>query len=199
MTLLSSSENFEIQYLMGVAKISTPGQRNPKQMWQLGFWLIYWLLFMILILFIDSQVIGAFQAGKINFFIILMGFAGFFAIFTWGFRGVAAAYVLFWQIAGLETLEISQNTLKVTKTIFGIGKTKEYERDKITSIKLGKAIIMPFAFTKFKSTSFDVSITGSILVNTEGKKTEYLGLGLEPKQAEKIVAVIQKQLFPNRA
>jgi len=199
MTLLSSSENFEVQYLMGVVKIATPGQKNPKQMWLLGAWLLYWLLFLAILLILGSQAVYAYKTRGVNIFSILLGFAVFFGLITWGMRGVAAAYVLFWQIAGLETLEISHNTLKITKTIFGIGRTKEYERNKITSVNLSKAIILPFAFTKFKSTSFDVAITGSILVKLDGRKTEYLGLGLESKQAEKIIAIIQKQLFPNHA
>lgn len=165
----------------------------------LGFWLIYWLLILALILFFGGQIIGAFQAGKTDIFIFIMGFAVFFGILMWGVRGIFAAYVLFWQIAGLEILEISHNNLKVRKTIFGIGKTKQFEKDRIKSITVGNAIILPFAFTKFKSTSFDVAITGQILINSEGRKTEYLGLGLESQEAEKIINLLQKQLFSNRA
>ena len=129
MSSLSSSDKFEIQFLMGVAKVSIPGQRNSKQMLLLSFWLIYWLLILVFILFIGNQVINAFRAGQTNIFIFIMGFAAFFGTLTWGMRGMFAIYVLLWQIAGLETLEISHDTLKLRKTIFGVGKTKEFEKN----------------------------------------------------------------------
>lgn len=199
MTLFSPSENFEIEYLLGVARISTPGRKNPRQMLLLGFWLVYWLLVLIFFLFAGHLMVGVFQAGKGNTALLIFSvFAGFAVPLFWGIHGSIAAYVLFWQIAGLETLEIGHNSLKVRKTIFGIGKTREYKRDKIVSVELSSVITRHLAFTKFEFTSFNVAVTGPVLVRLEGRKGEYLGLGLEPQEAEKIVAVIQKQLFPSQ-
>ena len=199
MALSSSPDNFEIQYLVGVVKITIPGQKNSKQMLLLGAWLIYWLFIFAIILIMGWFVVSAFQSGESNFFLIILSAAIFFATLTWGMRGLAAAYVLFWQIAGVDTIEISDTIVRIRKKILGVSRIKVYERDKITSIKLGGPIIVPFAFTKFKFTSFDVAVTGRIIVTSKAKKREYLGLGLEFNQAEKVVAVIEKYLFPNHA
>jgi hypothetical protein len=152
MTLLSPSENLEIQYLMGVVNISISGKNNDKQKFLLGSWLLFWALVLLFPLTIAYQVIsGNFQREGIpNSSLVILGVVSMLGIFFWGMRGVLAAYVLFLKIAGLETLEISRNGLKIRKSIFGIGKTKEYKKENITSIKLGTENINAFCIYKIQ-------------------------------------------------
>ncbi len=188
---------------MGIVRISTPGQKNAKQLSFLGAWLLFWLLVLALLVMIGYQVtIGAYQKGTFDFSSICLLLPLTLGAFVWGMGGVFAANVFLWQIGGLETIEASHNVLRIRWSIFGIGRTRVYELDKIKSIKLGTEMTMPFAFLKFKSARFEVPMYGPILVGVRGKKTEYtdrLGLGLSPEEAEKVVRILQQQLFPNHA
>ena len=203
MTLLSSSENSKIEYLMGAVRINTPGQKNAKQLLLLGAWLLFWLLVLALILIIGYQVTtGAYEKGTFDFSSICILLPLTFGVLVWGLRGVFAAYIFLWQVGGLETIEASHNVLRIKRAIFGIGRTRVYESDKIINISLGTETTMPFPFLRFKSAKFEVPISGPILVGLQGRKTKYtdhLGLGLSPEEAEKVVRILQQQLFPNHA
>jgi len=203
MTLLSPSENSKIEYSMGVVRISIPGQKNAKQLFLLGAWLLFWLFVLALLITIGYQVItGAYKEGTFDFSAICMLLPLTLGTFVWGMWGVFAANVFLWQFGGLETIEASRNALRIRRSIFGIGRTRVYEPDRITSVRLGTEMTMPIAFLKFKSARFEVPAYGPILVGLKGKKMEFtdrLGLGLRPEEAEKVVKILQQQLFPNHA
>jgi hypothetical protein len=188
--------------VVGSTKITIPGQKKANELILLGSWLLFWLLVLALILMIFYQMVsGAYQEGNFLAFCILIPLM-LLSILSWGVHGILGIYLFFWQIAGLETIEASRTALKIRRTIFGIGRTKEYERDKIISISLGGPDMMPFAFLKFKSTQFQLPITGPVIVNVkirDREVAEHLGLGLRQDQAERVIALLRQRLFPDKA
>ena|SRR5690349_12111101 len=198
--MVLQSESFETDYANGIFRIRIPGQKRTKLLFLLGAWLLFWLLVLTCMLAISYGASKAiFQEGRINFFPMILLIPLTLGMLVWVFQGVVATYTFFWEIAGKDIIVIGKNILTIQKTIFGIGRRREYERDRIINITLTGAITFPFAFLRFKFAQFEVPITGQISVSLKGVKTEYLGLGLEQEQAEKIIAIIQKQLFPDRA
>jgi hypothetical protein len=203
MTLLSPSENSKIEYSMGLVRISIPSQKNPQQLFLRGVWLLFWLLVLTLLVMIDYQgITDAYEKGTFDFSSICMLLLWALGALGWGLWGSFTANIFLWQLGGLETIEASHNVLRIRRSVFGIGRTKVYEPYQITSIKLGTNTTLPIAFLKFESASFDVPAYGSILVGLKGNRMEFtdrLGLGLRPEEAEKVVKILQQQLFPNHA
>jgi hypothetical protein len=202
MTLISPSENSKIEYSMGMVQISTTGQKNTKQLFLLGTWVLFCLLLLAGMLVIGYQVtIGSNVKGTFDFSSICMLLPLTLAVLVFGMWGVFAAYLFLWQFGGIEKIEVSHDILRIRKSIFGIGRTRIYESDKIISIRLGTEATLPIAFLRFKFAQFKVPASGPILVGIKGRKmeyTDYLGLGLKSEEAEKIVRILQQQLFPDR-
>ncbi len=203
MTLLSPSENSKIEYAMGLVRINIPSQKNPRQLFLRGVELLFWLLVLTLLVMIDYQgITDAYEKGTFDFSSIGMLLLLALGALGWGLWGSFTANIFLWQLGGLESIEASQHLLRIRRSVFGIGRAKVYEPNQITSIKLGTNMTLPIAFLKFTSASFDVPAYGSILVGLKGNRmefTERLGLGLGPEEAEKVVKILQQQLFPNHA
>ena len=188
---------------MGIVRISTPGRKNTKQLFLLGTWVLFCLALLMWMLVIGYQVtIGVDEKGAFDFSSICMLLPLTLAMLVFGMWGVFAAYLFLWQFGGLETIEASSDILRIRKSIFGIGRTRTYESDKIKSIRLGTESTLPIAFLRFKFAQFEVPASGPILVGIKGRKmeyTDYLGLGLKLEEAENVVRILQQQLFPDRA
>jgi hypothetical protein len=203
MTLLSPSENSKIEHSMGMVRISTPGRKNTKQLFLLGTWILFCLLLLAWMLAIGYQVtLGADKKETFDVSLICFLLPLILAMLVFMMWGVFAAYLFLWQFGGLETIEVSHNLLRIRKSVFGIGRTRIYETDRIKSIRLGTEAKLPIAFLRFKFAQFEVPASGQILVDIKGKKmdyTDYLGLGLKLDEAEKVVKILQQQLVPERA
>lgn len=200
MTELLISENLKVDYLSGIVRISILGKKNIQQLSTLWAWLLFALLVWGFMFMIGYQVFtGIARERTFNPFALCMIPALIMAILVWGLQIAFGVYVIFWQRAGLEILEVSHAKLKIKRTIFGIGRTWEYTRDRITSIQLRGEAMMPFAFLKSKSAMILVPIAGQVGIGIIVKEKEYfdqLGLGLTQAQAEKVIGILRTQLFP---
>lgn len=194
------SENLKVDYLPEMVQIHISGKKNIQQLSSLWAWLLFALVVWGFMFMIGYQVFsGISRERTFNPLALCMIPTLIMAILVWGIQIAFGVYVIFWQRAGLEILEVSHAKLKIKRTIFGIGRTWEYTRDRITSIQLRGEAMMPFAFLKSKSAMILVPIAGQVAIGFRAKEKEYfdqLGLGLTQAQAEKVVGILRKQLFP---
>ena len=189
-------DDHKMEYRSGIAYIQIPGRRNPKELTWIGGWLVFWLvIFAVIFAILLNFLMSDFQDGGLALSSLPIALFLVFGMVFWGSRGIHAARAFLWQIAGLETLEISRDLLKIRKTIFGIGAAREYRKDQIKSVSVVQPATAPLEFLKIQSKQFEVPVTGPIEVRILDRKPEFLGFGLQEGTAEKLRGVIQKQLF----
>ncbi len=127
-------------------------------------------------------------------FVGLIVFAGVLGLIVGMGRIILAIYLFVWEISGFESVKISPLSIKVDRRILGLLRTKEYESENITSVRVAEILTFPFAFTKFKFTSFEVPYLGPIALTYKGKIIR-IGLGLDQESGRTVVAAIH-QRFP---
>lgn len=187
-------DDYQISYLLGTIEIIVPGKRNGKQLVLLGSYLIYALVFGVLFFAILATMVSkALQAGKFDgWYILLIPLAIGLIGLAW--RGSWVAYLFLWQLGGVEKIAVQSNSLRIQKTIFGIGRTKEYQRDLIKAVSCAPQSKLLLAFTNLPSTQFEVERTGPLYVGYGESKRQSFGLGLDLPQAEKIATILKQRL-----
>ena len=112
----------------------------------------------------------------------------------WTFGSGLAILMIFWQIAGKEIIEISNNSIIVSKTIFYIGFHKEYSGEYIKDLRLSSVIIAGNDFQWGRNNNSNYYLIGyPKLVFDYGAKTIRFGYGIDEAEAKQILNIIQQR------
>jgi hypothetical protein len=184
MSFYSPTPPYTIEHPFGNVVITIPSAKElsiPLVVWTL-MWLILfpWLGYQFL-----SNVNTSLSGANWVLMVILLG--GIL------FRVYPALYLLAWQIAGKETLEITPQSVKVTSRIMGIGRPREYEAEHLKGIRVVSPGSRQFSFLRFGLASFEIQSAGPIALVYKGKLV-YLGLSLGYNSGKAIVDAIHQHL-----
>lgn len=188
-------EDYQVTYLPGTVEIRILGKKRSKQLILMGSYLIYWLFVLAIFVFFFLILRGvAFREGGITYLTILQYLFFPLALLVWGAFGLIAVREILWQIGGMETMEVDAGSLRIRRTIFGIGRTREFVRGKIENITVIPAKIITLPFVKFMESPFKVEFLGPAKIDFEDRAPEYVGLGLDEEQAKKIAVILKQRL-----
>ncbi len=161
--------------------ITIPSKRNWFIILFLGFWLIGWAvgeLSAIGDIFSSSRTtVGAFGG------LFMIGWLG-----AWTVGGAFAIYSWLWQIAGVEEIVISHDSLKISKKIPLWTRTKEYRLQDVTSLRVSPSP------SPYPGKMDFWGITGEQLAFDYGAKTVRFGPGIDEAEAKHIITEMQKVL-----
>ncbi len=200
MTLSLLSKKPKIKPIPGGVRIVIPGRIKVRDFLLLSIWVCLCLCLLYIALVIGFPKIFI-NLGDFSFAFIVRLFAIPVFVIPVVFLSITggwAAYLLLWQIGGVERIEASPSFLKIKKSLFGIGRTRMYASEEITVINLGKEQLFEIPFGRYKFMQVEVPETGPIIFGVKGKKhgiSNYLGMGLKPQEAEKIVGILREQIF----
>lgn len=187
-------DDYHISFLLGTVEITIPGKRNGKQLILFVSYLIYALIFGALFTAILTAMVGSvLREGKVDGWYVLL-IPLFIGLIGLVWRAFWVVYLFLWQLGGMETISVQSNSLRIQKTIFGIGRTKEYHRDQIEEISCASPPKLLLAFTNLPSTQFEVERAGPLYARYGKSKRQSFGLGLGLPQAEKIAEVLKQRL-----
>ena len=194
------SEGYTVEYLVDSIRVTIPGRKEKGQLGWLGAWLVFWLFGLAGIGYLFSIVWpNTFAGERVNFVLLFVLMLLVFSLLYWVLTRLLALYAFFWQIAGVEVVEISPRQLIVRKAIFGIGRTETYRREEISGVTVRRPRTLPLVFSQIRGTMVEVPVIGPVLVHLTERRVVYIGLGLEKEQGEAVGQLIQQQIFPNRA
>lgn len=188
-------ERCKIEESVASLKISIPARKNYFMLFFLGFWLIGWafgevivsgmLLAGIFGLFARSSLFdGAGAAGFSGGGLFLLAWLG-----GWTLGGGFALYAFFWQLAGKEMIEVSYDSIKIRRAIFGYGKTKEYMAAHIKDLRISPAALGSNMLGWSLASSF-WGISGGLFAFDYGAKTFRFGIGVDEAEAKQILEKI---------
>ncbi len=169
--------------LLDSLKITIPSQKQWFQILFMGFWLIGWA-------FGEVTVVGSLLSGK--------GFGGpsLFMIAWlggWTIGGGYAIYILFWQLAGNEIIEVSNSGITTSRSILGFGLfPKEYSSEYIKALRISASVNANDVFGWSRASRF-YGIGGGIIAFDYGAKTVNFGAGIDEAEAKQILAEIQQR------
>jgi hypothetical protein len=193
-------ERHEIQDDGSSLKILIPSRKNYFAMFFLGFWLIGWA-------FGEVMVGGMLIAGIVGLLfnspeISKVGAAGlsggglfmFAWLAIWTAGGGFALYTFFWQLAGKEIIEVGNNSIKIQRAIFGMGRVKEYLSTHIKDLRVSPLSMDNNIFGMSRATQF-WGTTGGLLAFDYGAQTFRFGGGADEAESKQVLEKIVSR-FP---
>lgn len=94
-------------------------------------------------------------------------------------------FIFFWQIIGKEIIIVSQDTIKIKKSFFGMGKVKEYTGLHIKNLR-ASANLRDNHLVNWSNFVSDLGLSGGRLIFDYGSKTNRFGIGIEEAEAKQI-------------
>ena len=119
-------------------------------------------------------------------------------LLVWTAGGLIALYSLLWQVTGREVIEVSHESLKVAKKVFGLGFGKTYNAINIDNLRVDESLPqmatvmgqLPPALARFGQRS--VSARGALMFDYGGSTVRF-GLGLNLDEARQLLGEIQRR------
>ena len=155
---------------------------NPKN-WSALFFLVVWIIaWLSTIMFLLKEFEKIRAKSFEQAFLI-------FWLFAWGVMGGVVLYAFFLQIFGKEQIIVARGVLKIEKTIYGIGKKKQFH---IRSIKnLGLHLDPKKTTTKNKAKQSFIKKNGKLRFNYQNKKITF-GNGISSSEALSILSLLKE-------
>jgi hypothetical protein len=183
MSVYVSATPYTIEYPIGSVAITIPGSKKisrPLLAWTL-MWLVVFPLLGYLLVTNIKTLTGMNLAVVVIMLVVIL------------FRIAPALYLLAWQIAGQETLEITPQAITLRSQIAGIGRTREYSAESIGGLYAAPTGSREFSFLRFGLGSFEVRSTGPIVLIYKGKKITF-GLSLDYEGGRSLVTAVHQRL-----
>jgi hypothetical protein len=176
-------------------RVTVPSRRNYFTMFFLGFWLAGWAFGEIMVggILIAGITKLLFNTPELDKF----GVAGFpwVGLFLlvwlggWTLGGGFALYNFLWQLAGKENIEISNDSIRIQRAIFGLGRTKEYLTNYIKNLRVSPGVMDNNMFGWPRTSSFWAN-SGGYLAFDYGSQTFRFGGGIDEAEARQILEKI---------
>jgi hypothetical protein len=144
----SATPRYQVEDLGMSTQITIPARKIWGTLVFMAVWLTGWLLgelFALGVLFssVGDLLARGFGIRGFDFFEFDSGmgstFTGSFLVVWlafWTVAGYAAGRVFLWQIAGKEVIEVSHTGIRLSCTIFGLGRVKEYQAGEIADVRV---------------------------------------------------------------
>jgi hypothetical protein len=144
----NETPRYQVENLGMSTQITIPAKKNWFTLIFMSVWLTGWLfgeLFAlgILITSVGGLLGRSFGLRVFEFFEFFMAMGGAFVgifvliwLVTWTVGGYSALRTFLWQLAGKEVIEASHDGMRLSRSIFGLGRVKEYEANEIADVRL---------------------------------------------------------------
>ncbi len=183
MSVYVSATPYTIEYPIGSVAITIPGSKKislPLLAWTL-MWLVVIPLLGYLLLTNIKTLSGLNLAVVVGGLVVII------------IRIAPALYLLAWQVAGHEALEITPQAITNRSQIAGIGRTRVYSAEDIGGLYAAPPQSREFSFLRFGLGAFEVRSTGPIVLIYKGKKITF-GLSLDYEGGRSLVSAIHQRL-----
>jgi hypothetical protein len=122
-------------------RLTISSKKNLLNILFLGILLIPWALgeylAINLIPYTTTSLFTSANNGKIGMPILIIVIVLMFVWFVfWTLSGIRALYIIAWQLGGKEYICIDQDSIKIQKTVLGLGKIIEYPAGKIRDLRI---------------------------------------------------------------
>ena len=185
-------ERHSIQDIGSSLRVTIPSRKNYFILFFLGFWLIGWAFGEIMVggvliagivgLLFNSPEIGKFGlAGLSGGGLFMLAWLG-----IWTIGGGFAVYAFLWQLAGKENIEVSYDSIKIQRAIFGFGRSKEYLASHIRDLLVSPLAMDHSMFGWSRASNF-WGISGGTLAFDYGSQTFRFGSGTDEAEAKQIL------------
>ena len=164
----------------GEVRITISGQRNWLTIALGGLWLCAWLFGVVSAI----RVIG-WSLSVFDLFYMLAWLT------AWTATGGIALYGCGWNLAGREVILLKPNVLVLRWEIFGLGRSKSFERAPVQGVRSSAAnsgTAHPFSLLR------SLGIGSGAVAFDYGPKTYRFGDRLHSAEAEELVRVLKGQL-----
>ncbi len=159
-------------------QISIPSQKIWFTLIFLPLWLTGWAF---------GEISAIHQVMKNGFSVFMMIW-----LTGWTIGGGFAILMLLWQIAGQEIIQVSGQSIIVTKTIFNLGFPKEYNAGYVKDLRISISITNENSqWGRNNSTNYLVGYPK--LAFDYGAKTIQFGNGIDEAEAKQILYIIQQR------
>ena len=109
----------------------------------------------------------------------------------WTVGGAFAMAALAWGVAGRELVTLSRGTFSVRREVLGLGRTWDYDADKVRGLRVSTGGFDPFSM----SAGFRVwGLSGGPLAFDYGARTVRFGAGVDEAEAADIVRELSEWL-----
>lgn len=193
-------ERHKIQDNGSSLKISLPSRKNYFALFFLGFWLIGWafgeimvggmLIAAIVGFLFNSPEISQMGGGGLSGVSLFM----FAWLAIWTVGGGFALYTFFWQLAGKEIIEVKNDSIRIQRAIFGMGRAKEYLSTHVKDLRISPLSMDNNIFNMSRATQF-WGTTGGFLAFDYGAQTFRFGSGADEAESKQILEKIVSR-FP---
>lgn len=174
---------YTIEYPIGAVSITIPSSKKVSL--PLLAWTLMWLVVIPLLGYLLATNIKTLSGLNLAVVVVML--------IVILFRIAPALYLLAWQIAGHETVEITAQAVTLRSQIAGIGRTREYSAEDIGGLYAAPPQSREFSFLRFGLGSFEVRSTGPIVLIYKGKKITF-GLSLDYEGGRSLVMAVHQRL-----
>jgi len=179
-------------------KIAIPSRKNLFTVIFLGAWMVGWAFGEASVAGELIEALGGFLpnssgaeqpiSGGIDLFMLAW-------LTGWTIGGVFALYTLLWQLAGRERIEVSYESIKVQRAVFGLGRVKEYLAAHVKGLRVAPPLDSNNQLGRLRSLGM-LGASGGVLAFDYGAETSHFGEGIDEAEAKQILEKILVR-FPN--
>jgi len=156
----------------GGVLVSIPARRRWFAALFLAFWLVGWAFGEVTVarrLFVGSEPPPVFLVVWLS---------------LWTVGGAFAVTALAWGVAGRELVTVKGGVLSVRREVLGVGRTWDYDADKVHGLRVSPAGFDPFSMAG----SLRVwGLSGGPMAFDYGARTVRIGAGLDEAEAASVV------------
>jgi hypothetical protein len=176
-------------------RIIIPSRRHWLRVASLGFQILFWGFGEIIIGWMVLSALNDVLSGTLQEGFCAIREAAYGSLFmlvllaVWTVVGAFGFYVLSWQFAGREVIELSDQSLKVRREVMGIGRTKEYMAEYAKDLR-----VSPIGYVRGWSMQMRKwGIGGGRIAFDYGAKTFRFGDEIDEAEGKQVLAAIQQR------
>jgi len=173
----------------GIYSIAIPAIRNiPATIWY-AILLIPWLVGEILVVLFTFMFFLASGEDKLSLYFART----FLMIFTigWTIGGILVIRILCWFLGGKEEASVDFQSLKIRRSIFGIGKNKQFKLTNISKVYFSEVLFKPWPLSARGNPS--LKHYGNIVIENDGEQFRF-GIQVNQADANHIIDRINERL-----
>ncbi len=181
-------------------KIIIPSRKNILIIAFLFFWLFVWAIGEVTVGgIIFSSIVGLFSKVPeiMNNWLTNLPSGGIFLFVWfagWTVGGAFAIYTFLWTLVGKEITEINSDGIKIQRSIFGLGRKREYLAGYIKDIRIAPTAFDSNIFGRNRGNNI-MRIPEGLLAFDYGAQTFRFGSGVDEAEAKQIFEKIRAR-FP---
>jgi hypothetical protein len=178
-------ERHAVQDTGSAIQVIIPNRKNYITLIAFGGWLVGWAcgeMIFILGLLLNAPERWEFGAtGLSGLTLFLLAWLG-----LWTVAGGFTVFKVLWQFAGKEVIEVSHDSIKIQRAMFGIGRTKEYLASYVKNLRIAPIAMMDKRILEW-SRAIPFGPSHGSLAFDYGAQTVQFGGGADEAEAKQIL------------